>query len=113
MQHVMGADEPRPVEIYEDMGTGRRCARIRRNITDDWHDVPQDSEEEPTHFWEWDETVLETELDAEEIEANADELWEVAEQQQYDKQRREMTDQEWRADVDAAILDLMEMAVGE
>ena len=103
MQHVIGRSEPELVEVYEDLG-GTRYARIRRNIEQDWHDVPQDSESEPEAFWKWDEVIVKTDLPYDEIVEQVDQLW-------YEAERNGMPETEWRADIDNAILDLMEMAV--
>ena len=104
MEHVIGMEEPQLVEVYEDLG-GARFARIRKNVEQDWRDAPPDSEGGPQEFWEWDEVIVRTDLSVEEIEAQADQLW-------YEAERNSMAEPEWRADVDNALLDLMEMAVG-
>lgn len=104
MEHVIGGSEPQAVELFKDLG-GTQFARIRKNIEHDWRDVPEDSEGKPEEFWEWDEAIVRTDLSVEEIEAQADQLW-------YEAERNSMAEPEWRADVDNALLDLMEMAVG-
>ena len=101
---VMSRTEPAAVEFFFDLA-GARYARLHRNIEEDWTDVPEDSEAEPMHFWRYDELVIKTDLSEASVEEQFDALW-------YEGERSDMTDAEWRADVDSALLDLMELAVG-
>ena len=74
---------------------------LRKNIEHDVHDEPDGDHIE---FWQADEVIAFTNLPESEIMENFDALW-------YEAERSEMTESEWRADIDSAILDLMEMAV--
>ena len=102
-RNVMSRDEPQTVELFADLA-GVKFARLHKNIQEDWVDVPEDSEAEPMHFWKYDEAVIQTDLDEEAITEQFDQLW-------YEAVRGDMTDAEWRADIDSALLDLMEMVV--
>lgn len=99
---VMGNEMPAPVSMYAELG--RQMARLANNVEEDWHDAPEDMGV-PQRFYRWDEATFETGLSQAEIEERFDELW-------YGAERGSMDDTEWRADIETALLDLMEMVVG-
>lgn len=100
---VMGNDAPERVEVFRDLA-GERHVRLSANVEEDWRDAPQDSGEEPQMFYMWDEVVFPTSMTKGEIEESFDSIW-------YARTRLQMDEDEWRTDVDSALLDLMEMAV--
>lgn len=60
-------------------------------------------------LWEADEVMVVTDLTEDEIMENFDDLWSLGEEQAYRRSRMEMRDEDWRADIDAALLDIMEV----
>lgn len=98
---VMGNERPSAVSIF--MELGRPTARLANNVVEDWHDAPEDMGE-PQRFYRWDEATFETELTRAEMEDRFEELW-------YEAERASMSDSEWRADVESALLDIMEAIV--
>lgn len=99
---AMCASRPEPIEVVRDV-RGARVAMLRKNIVHDWADKPDG--EGSVEFYRYDECITETDMREEDIAERFDDLWYAAE-------RGGMTETEWRADIDAALLDLMEMAVG-
>lgn len=97
MVHTVSATELVPV-LVEPNGSGGSDVWLRKNIEE------AETEEGQT-VWEADEVhlIVSGVPSAEDIDL--DSLW-------YDAEREGMTYAEWRADVDAALLDLMELAVG-
>ena len=102
-RNVLGSSEPDVIEIR--IGSGERRAILRKGIVNDWHDADLDSEHGQIEFWKWDEIEFATDMSEADLAELSDALW-------YQAERQEMQDIDWRADVDSALLDLMEMAVG-
>ena len=97
MVHTASATELVPV-LVEPNGSGGADVWLRKNIE-------QSETEEGQTIWEADEVHIIVSGVPEVEDIDFDSLW-------YEADREEMTYSEWRADVDAALLDLMELAVG-
>lgn len=97
MQRVMGNAEPSAVSIFRDL-RNRKYARVARNVVE-----VANEDGEGTH-WEWDETVFPVSQSAttEYVESNKETL-------EFEASRAQMSDADWRKDMDASALDLSEM----
>ena len=95
-----GASAPRPVEIYRDL-RGNRYARVCTNVVEQVADMGEDGE---VRFFEWDECTFP-------LSASHDEAYvaEHASRLEYEAERASMDEAAWRADVDQALLDIMEV----
>jgi len=96
---VMGSAEPPAINIWSDNGI--RMATLRRGIVHDYHDVV---EGDPIDFWRWDELELATDKTVDELSEGLTVIW-------YEAERMLMEEMAWRADVDAALLEIMEAVV--
>lgn len=95
MQRAIGSSRPNDVSIFRDLHN-RRYARVARNAV-------EVEDEDGTH-WEWDETVFPVTQSAttEYVSDNKDTL-------EYEASRVQMSESDWRKDVDASALDLSEL----
>ena len=100
LNRVTGNAEPPDVAVY--METGVQWLRMARNAARDTHDNPDGTSQD---YWEWDELCIPSDLTEEQARDDFDGIW-------YAGSREAMADDEWRDDVESALLDLMEIAVG-
>lgn len=88
-----------PWEYYP-QHDGTAVVVLRKNIE---RDVKDNDDGTSYEFWKADTPLFTvTDLPLTEIEANFDALW-------YQAEREQMTDAQWRADIESALLDLMEV----
>ena len=97
MVHTVSATELVPV-LIEPNGSGGADVWLRKNIE-------ETETEEGQTVWEADEVHFISGVVPSVEDIDLDAIW-------YEAEREEMPYSEWRADVDAALLDLMELAVG-
>lgn len=100
LRRVWGTTEPPDVTTYIENGV--QWLRMARNAEQDAHDNPDGTSQE---FWGWDELCFPSDLTEEQAREDFDGLW-------YEGSRSAMADDEWRDDVESALLDLMEIALG-
>ena len=96
MVHTVSATELIPI-LIEPNGSGGADVWLRKNIE-------ETETEEGQPVWEADEVHITVSGIPIAEDIDFDSLW-------YEAERGGMTYSEWRADVDAALLDLMELAV--
>lgn len=100
LRRVVGGAEPPDVAVY--MENGVQWLRMARNAAQDVHDGPDGTSQA---YWEWDELCIPSDLTEAQARADFDSIW-------YAGARAAMADDEWRDDVESALLDLMEIALG-
>ncbi len=105
MEKTYSSVELQPVE-YRQQDNGKAIVLLRANI-----EQGTGYNDDGTSFdlWEADEVMVVTDLAEDEIMENFDDLWSLGEEQAYRRSRMEMRDEDWRADIDAALLDIMEV----
>lgn len=59
--------------------------------------------------WTADQVTVATDMTPVEVAGSFYELWALGEEQAYRRARAEMADADWREDIDAALLDIMEV----
>ena len=100
LNRVTGNAEPPDVAVY--MENGVQWLRMARNAARDTHDNPDGTSQE---YWEWDELCVRSDMTEAQAREGFDAIW-------YEGERGAMDGDEWRDDVEAALLDLMEIALG-
>ena len=105
MRKVFSSEELQPIEYYP-QSDGTAVVYLRDNIEQDAKDNDDGTSFD---FWKADEVEVVTDLAEGDIAESFETLWLEGEAQEYTRARGEMADAEWRADVDRAILDLVEV----
>ena len=105
MRKVFSSEELQQIEYYP-QSNGKAVVYLRDNIEQNARDNDDGSSFD---FWQADEVEVVTDVPEGEVADNFDDLWLEGEAHEYNKARGEMSDADWRADVDRAILDLVEV----
>lgn len=105
MEKTFSSTELQPFEYFP-QSDGTALVVLHDNIEQDTKDNEDGSSYD---FWKADEVTVITDLAEEEIADNFESLWALGEEQEYKRARAEMGSAEWREDIDAALLDIMEV----
>lgn len=105
MRKVYSSEELQQYEYFP-QANGMALVYLRDNIEQNAKDNEDGSSFD---FWQADEVTVFTDVAEEDVAENFEELWALGEEQMYRKARAMMADADWRADVDRAILDLVEV----
>lgn len=105
MEKVYSSVELQPVEYFP-QSDGTAVVLLHDNIEQDTKDNEDGSSFD---FWSADQVKVVTALAEEQVGDNFELLWSLGEEQEYIRARSEMGGAEWRADIDASLLDIMEV----
>ena len=105
MEKVFSSIELEQV-AYFPQPDGTAIVYLRANIERDAKDNDDGTGYE---FWTADEVEVRTDIAEDEVVDNFDQLWALGEEQEYRRARAKMPDEEWRGDIDSALLDIMEV----
>lgn len=105
MEKTYSSTELQPFEYFP-QSDGTSLVVLRDNI--ERTSMPND-DGSSYDSWEADQVTVVTDMAEDDIADNFESLWALGEEQEYKRARAEMGSAEWREDIDAALLDIMEV----